>query len=73
VMVARWDLWAEVPIETIPSHQLNIVGKVKRKWKKLWWIIVFLLEQKLQMFFMRFCNELIIWCYPEKLQLVNIR
>ena len=35
VMVARWDLWAEVPIETIPSHQLNIVGKVKRKWKKV--------------------------------------
>ena len=35
VMVARWDLWAEIPIETIPSHQLNIVGKVKRKWKKV--------------------------------------
>ena len=33
IMVARWDLWAEVPIETIPSHQISIIGKVKRKWK----------------------------------------
>jgi pyruvate kinase len=35
VMVARWDLWAEVPIETIPSHQINIIGKAKRKSKKV--------------------------------------
>lgn len=35
VMIARWDLWAEVPIETIPSHQMNIIQKVKRKSKKV--------------------------------------
>ena len=35
IMVARWDLWAEVPIETIPSHQMNIIGKTKRKSKKV--------------------------------------
>lgn len=35
IMVARWDLWAEVPVETIPSHQLNIIQKTKRKWKKV--------------------------------------
>ncbi len=35
VMVARWDLWAELPVETIPSHQINIIWKAKRKWKKV--------------------------------------
>ena len=35
IMVARWDLWAEVPVETIPSHQINMIGKAKRKWKKV--------------------------------------
>ena len=35
IMVARWDLWAEVPVETIPSHQLNLIQKTKRKWKKV--------------------------------------
>jgi len=35
VMIARWDLWAEVPIETIPSHQMSIIGKAKRKSKKV--------------------------------------
>jgi pyruvate kinase len=35
IMVARWDLGAEVPIETIPSHQMNIIGKAKRKSKKV--------------------------------------
>jgi pyruvate kinase len=35
VMIARWDLWAELPIETIPSHQMNIIGKAKRKSKKV--------------------------------------
>lgn len=35
IMVARWDLWAEVPVETIPSHQINMIWKAKRKWKKV--------------------------------------
>ena len=35
IMVARWDLGAEVPVETIPSHQLNLIQKTKRKWKKV--------------------------------------
>lgn len=35
VMVARWDLWAELPVETIPSHQINIIDKTKRKGKKV--------------------------------------
>lgn len=35
IMVARGDLGAEVPIETIPSHQMNIIAKTKRKWKKV--------------------------------------
>lgn len=35
IMVARWDLWAEVPVETIPSHQINLIQKTKRKWKKV--------------------------------------
>jgi len=35
IMVARWDLWAEVPVETIPSHQINLIWKAKRKWKKV--------------------------------------
>jgi pyruvate kinase len=35
IMVARGDLGAEVPIETIPSHQMNIVAKTKRKGKKV--------------------------------------
>ena len=34
-MIARWDLWAEVPVETIPSHQINLIEKTKRKWKKV--------------------------------------
>lgn len=35
IMVARWDLGAEVPVETIPSHQINLISKAKRKWKKV--------------------------------------
>jgi len=35
IMVARWDLGAEIPVETIPSHQINMIGKAKRKWKKV--------------------------------------
>lgn len=35
IMVARWDLGAEVPVETIPSHQINMIWKAKRKWKKV--------------------------------------
>lgn len=35
IMVARWDLWTEMPIETIPWIQQHIVDKTKRKWKKV--------------------------------------
>ncbi len=35
IMVARWDLGTEMPIETIPWIQQHIIGKVKRKWKKV--------------------------------------
>lgn len=35
IMVARGDLGAEVPIETIPSHQMSIIAKTKRKGKKV--------------------------------------
>lgn len=35
IMIARWDLWTEMPIETIPGIQQHIVWKVKRKWKKV--------------------------------------
>lgn len=35
IMIARWDLWAELPIETIPDHQMRIIKKVKSKSKKV--------------------------------------
>jgi pyruvate kinase len=35
IMVARWDLGAEIPIETIPDHQMRIIKKTKTKWKKV--------------------------------------
>lgn len=35
VMIARGDLWTEMPIETIPWIQQHIIWKVKRKWKKV--------------------------------------
>ncbi len=35
IMVARGDLWTEMPIETIPWIQQHIIWKVKRKWKKV--------------------------------------
>ena len=35
IMIARWDLWAELPIETIPDHQMRIIKKTKREWKKV--------------------------------------
>jgi len=35
IMVARGDLWTEMPIETIPWIQQHIVSKTKRKWKKV--------------------------------------
>lgn len=31
IMVARGDLWTELPVETIPLHQMNIVRKCKLK------------------------------------------
>ncbi len=33
VMVARWDLWAQVPMEALPSVQSDIVAKCKTEWK----------------------------------------
>jgi len=35
VMVARWDLWTEVPVEEVPSYQRVIIKKAKSKWKKV--------------------------------------
>lgn len=31
IMVARGDLWAELPVETIPFHQMNIIKSCKIK------------------------------------------
>jgi len=33
IMIARWDLWAEVPYETLPSIQRDIAKKCKQAWK----------------------------------------
>lgn len=33
VMVARWDLWIEVPIEKLPYYQKQIVEWCKKRWK----------------------------------------
>lgn len=33
IMVARWDLWIEVPIAMLPIYQKNIVRKTKEYWK----------------------------------------
>lgn len=33
IMVARWDLWIEVPIEKLPVYQDEIVRKSKEYWK----------------------------------------
>lgn len=33
IMIARWDLWAEIPYETLPSVQENIANKCKIEWK----------------------------------------
>lgn len=31
IMIARGDLWTELPVETIPVHQMNIIKKCKEK------------------------------------------
>ena len=31
VMIARWDLWTELPVETIPAHQMHIIKSCKIK------------------------------------------
>lgn len=31
IMIARGDLWAELPVETIPAHQMNIISSCKIK------------------------------------------
>jgi len=33
IMIARWDLWAEVPYETLPTIQRDIAKKCKQAWK----------------------------------------
>ena len=33
IMIARWDLWAEVPFETLPVIQRDIANKCKQAWK----------------------------------------
>lgn len=33
IMIARWDLWAEVPFETLPIIQKMIWDKCKENWK----------------------------------------
>jgi pyruvate kinase len=33
IMIARWDLWAEVPYETLPIIQRDIANKCKQAWK----------------------------------------
>ncbi len=33
IMVARWDLWAQVPMEQLPSVQEMIIRKCKAEWK----------------------------------------
>lgn len=33
VMVARWDLWIEVPIQMLPIYQKQIVQKCREMWK----------------------------------------
>ncbi len=33
IMIARWDLWAEVPFETLPIIQRKIATKCKDAWK----------------------------------------
>ena len=32
IMIARWDLWAEVPFETLPVIQKMIADKCKKEW-----------------------------------------
>lgn len=32
IMIARWDLWAEVPFETLPVLQRQIANKCKQTW-----------------------------------------
>lgn len=33
IMIARWDLWAEIPYETLPIVQRMIATKCKNEWK----------------------------------------
>lgn len=33
VMVARWDLWIEVPIQDLPVYQQQIVDECRKQWK----------------------------------------
>ena len=33
IMVARWDLWIEVPIEKLPTYQANMIKNTLEAWK----------------------------------------
>jgi len=33
IMIARWDLWAEIPFENLPIVQREIANKCKQAWK----------------------------------------
>ncbi len=33
IMIARWDLWIEVPIQKLPSYQRKIMETTKKAWK----------------------------------------
>lgn len=33
IMIARWDLWVEVPIEKLPIYQKKIAKKCRNNWK----------------------------------------
>jgi len=33
IMIARWDLWTEIPFETLPMVQKNLANKSKAAWK----------------------------------------
>jgi len=35
IMIARWDLWTEVPVEYVPSYQIVAIKMAKKKMKKV--------------------------------------
>jgi pyruvate kinase len=75
IMIARWDLWAEVPYETLPILQKQIADKCKQAWKyfivatqmlESMMEIQFLQGLMLQIYLMLQCKKQIVLCYLEK-------